>query len=520
MKRLILALLTIVSLIPFFLSLVSSLEEPQVQSQLQLSQTNLLLEAAAWQGEAVEESLGATLRTALLESRPYAAGLTQYQSARTELVTYLEKLRGQLAALDQGDIDQTLPEALAKSGVNRQQLRTIIAKNQTQLDRLDLNLGLIQQREDQPQQALETWQTVLNKSESGQEKQTAQLLLALYQDKLLPANPETLIQENLSGWFQWQALDQLYRRQANLANADQPCETSECVALDQTIDIQAQQALVKLGLLNSLPLLGGGTGVLLLIGLLLQWAFRHDKAILATNAQTKWETPWDWETIWQVLVVGFFFASQILLPLAIGLLPIQVNSFTLVGKAFYVLATYAAIAIWGIGVLVISLRTFRPLPADWFRIKVSFKAVLWGLGGYLVALPLVVLISLVNQEIWQGQGGSNPLLSLALESQNWLVLGIFFFTAAVLAPFFEELIFRGFLLPSLTRYCPVWLAIIASSLLFAIAHLNLSEILPLLVLGSVLGVVYSRSRNLLSSMVLHSLWNSGTLISLFILGSS
>ena len=50
MKRLILALLTIVSLIPFFLSLVSSLEEPQVQSQLELSQTNLLLEAAAWQG--------------------------------------------------------------------------------------------------------------------------------------------------------------------------------------------------------------------------------------------------------------------------------------------------------------------------------------------------------------------------------------------------------------------------------------------------------------------------------------
>ncbi|MGA1623927.1 MAG: CPBP family intramembrane glutamate endopeptidase, partial [Synechocystis sp.] len=66
--------MTLVSLIPFFLSLVSSLEEPQVQSQLELSQTNLLLEAAAWRGEAVDESLGASLRTALLESHPYAAG--------------------------------------------------------------------------------------------------------------------------------------------------------------------------------------------------------------------------------------------------------------------------------------------------------------------------------------------------------------------------------------------------------------------------------------------------------------
>lgn len=100
------------------------------------------------------------------------------------------------------------------------------------------------------------------------------------------------------------------------------------------------------------------------------------------------------------------------------------------------------------------------------------------------------------------------------------MLGIFFFTAAVLAPVFEEIIFRGFLLPALTRYFPVSVAIILSSLLFAIAHLNVSEILPLFVLGSILGLVYSRSRNLLSSMILHSLWNSGTLLSLFILGGS
>lgn len=520
MKRLILALLTLVSLIPFFLSLVSSLEEPQVQSQLELSQTNLLLEAAAWRGEAVDESLGASLRTALLESHPYAAGLKQYEAARGELTSYVEKLSSQLGALDQDANDPSLSQALVNSNVNRQQLKRVIAKNQTQLDRLNVNLGLIQQHENQSPQALETWQTVVKQGEADSETAAARLLLALYQNKPLPPNPEVLIQENLSGWFQWQALERFYRRQANLGEQTQPCDTEACLALGKTIETQAQQALLKLGLLNSLPLLGGGIGVLLLVGLLLQWAFGHEKAILATHAQTKWDTPWDWETIWQVLVVGFFFSSQILLPLAIGILPIQVGSLTLLGKAFYVLGTYAAIAIWGIGVLLISLRTFRPLPADWFRIQVSGKAILWGVGGYLVALPLVVLISLVNQEIWQGQGGSNPLLSLALESQNWLVLGIFFFTAAVLAPFFEELIFRGFLLPSLTRYFPVWLAILASSLLFAIAHLNLSEILPLLVLGCVLGIVYSRSRNLLASMTLHSLWNSGTLISLFILGSS
>jgi len=36
----------------------------------------------------------------------------------------------------------------------------------------------------------------------------------------------------------------------------------------------------------------------------------------------------------------------------------------------------------------------------------------------------------------------------------------------------------------------------------------------------VLGVVYTRSRNLLAPMLLHSAWNSITMLGLFLLGSS
>ncbi|HEY9660386.1 MAG TPA: CPBP family intramembrane glutamic endopeptidase, partial [Allocoleopsis sp.] len=82
----------------------------------------------------------------------------------------------------------------------------------------------------------------------------------------------------------------------------------------------------------------------------------------------------------------------------------------------------------------------------------------------------------------------------------------------------EEILFRGFLLPSLTKYVPVWGAIGLSSLLFAIAHLSLSEVLPLAVLGAVLGFVYTRSRSLLAPMMLHSLWNSVTMVGLLLLG--
>jgi uncharacterized protein len=110
-------------------------------------------------------------------------------------------------------------------------------------------------------------------------------------------------------------------------------------------------------------------------------------------------------------------------------------------------------------------------------------------------------------------------LQTVLEEQDPVALIVFFLTAAVAAPLFEEVLFRGFLLPSLTRYMAVGWAIALSGFIFAAAHLSLSEVLPLMLLGCILGFVYTRSRNLLSPIALHSLWNSATMLGLFILGS-
>jgi uncharacterized protein len=173
----------------------------------------------------------------------------------------------------------------------------------------------------------------------------------------------------------------------------------------------------------------------------------------------------------------------------------------------------------GIGVLYLSIKSYFPLPADWFKFNWKSNWLLWGIGGYLVATPIVIVVSLINDKIWHGQGGSNPLLQIVLEGKDATALLLFFVTAAVAAPLFEEFLFRGFLLPSLTRYVPVWGAIAISGLVFGVAHLSLSEILPLTTLGIILGIVYVRTRNLLAPMLLHSLWNSSTLVSLFILGS-
>ena len=357
------------------------------------------------------------------------------------------------------------------------------------------------------------WQKLLNRVEDGEDEyyQTALVLNNLWENPPKVTNDaQSAIKNNLNGWFRDRALAKLYQVQD---------DTSSLSLLENQQQEAANNAIIKLSMISGIPIIGGFTGVILVIFLVTQLFIKQENSILAINSNKAWETPWNWEITWQVLIVGFFFVGQFVLPLLLGITGLNPGDSSLRIKALYVLFTYILMATGGIIVLYLSVKSFLPLPETWFKFKLTSNWFIWGFGGYLVAIPAVLFISLINQQIWQGQGGSNPLLYLALQAQDKVALTIFFITASIAAPVFEEIMFRGFLLPSLTRYLSVSTSIMLSGLLFAIAHLSLSEVLPLATLGIILGIVYTRSRNLLAPMLLHSLWNSGTLISLFVLGS-
>ncbi|HEY9675852.1 MAG TPA: CPBP family glutamic-type intramembrane protease [Waterburya sp.] len=560
-KRLILIALTIFAIAKVSLSLIESLGQPQIQSRLELYQTNLLLHAAEWQGPSTEVAAPKagtpdlkSARNALIGEKPFKTAQEQYEEARQLAQTTQTKIAAQLKELSSKELttspeltpaqpqielppiedapiteepqtQQPRSEGKPVRGRVQPSLQESLSQTKQLIDELDLRIGILQAQQGQKKAAITTWSKLTRRSANATQLasnppdalgQTAQVLTGLWDEppRLLP-DAESLIQKNLEGWFRYRSLSQLYQLQQR-QDALLSLQTQE-----QEI---AQQAMSKLALVGGIPGLGGLLGVGILLFLIGQRLLQGKQSILAKNSDVSWETPWDWETILQVLLLGFFYIGQVLLPyliipLLLGLLGLSPDTFSVRMKAFYVLASYLLMSGGGFLVLYLSLKPFLPLPEGWFRFNWRSNWILWGLGGYLVALPLVILVSFLNQKLWQGQGGSNPILPLALEGQDQIALSIFFLTACVAAPMFEEIFFRGFLLPSLTRYMPVWAAIGSSGLLFAIAHLSLSEVLPLATLGIVLGVVYTRSRNLLASMLLHGLWNAGTLLSLFVLGS-
>ena len=515
LKRAILALLTIFAIARIGFSLNDSFSQPQIKSRLELYQTNLVLHVAEFKSNPDDEFDLNEAVSSLVGEDPYSAASKQYQKARTEIKTTRDNFVKQLKQLDSSKPDETIVQNKPTENLaQKKQVKQQITELDRFIDELDLKRGILAAVQGQSQEAISIWDRQINQINNPQNNyaQTAILLKQLWQNQSqqLSKNAKSIIDSNLDGWFRYEAL----------AKFDRVNDIDDDLAALQAREIKiATNSVLKLAFISALPVFGGIFGTILLVFLAVQGLLKKEKSIIATNSNTVWETPWNWEITWQVLIVGFFFVAQIALPLLLGIFGINPVNSSLRVKALYVLATYMAMAIGGISVLYLSIKSYLPFPQDWFKIKLSDNWLVWGFGGYLVALPLVLLVSLINQQIWQGQGGSNPLLFLALQSQDKVALIIFFVTSSIAAPIFEEIMFRGFLLPSLTRYVSVGGAIIISAFIFAVAHLSLSEVLPLATLGVVLGIVYTRSRNLLAPMLLHSLWNSGTLISLFVLGS-
>ena len=152
-----------------------------------------------------------------------------------------------------------------------------------------------------------------------------------------------------------------------------------------------------------------------------------------------------------------------------------------------------------------------------WRIKPLASAVIAALAGWLRITPVVMLTGWVLVKVVGDPGGSNPLLELVLGSRDPLALALLAFTAVVLAPLFEEIIFRGALLPVLAHRFGPLAGVLWSGLLFGMAHISIGELAPLTVLGVGLGLVRMSSGRLLPSVLMHGTWNAVTFLNLLLL---
>ena len=219
------------------------------------------------------------------------------------------------------------------------------------------------------------------------------------------------------------------------------------------------------------------------------------------------------------VVLGELVMPLLLAPLLQGLLK-PLSSQPALQQGLLVLGLYSGLMAAPLVLLWSQLRPHAPRPqGGWLQWhwRPLASALRRALVQVLLVLPLVALVGWVLERLVGDPGGSNPLLELVLNSANPLALLCFAFTALVMAPLFEETLFRGVLLPVLAQRWGGLAAVVVSALLFGIAHLSLGELPPLFVLGLGLGWLRLQSGRLGPSVLMHSLWNGLTFANLLLL---
>lgn len=151
--------------------------------------------------------------------------------------------------------------------------------------------------------------------------------------------------------------------------------------------------------------------------------------------------------------------------------------------------------------------------------------------AWVMAFPLVLFLSQALEVIVSKIFGTSTLpdqiavkfLKATFDSPTYFILAVLSIT--ILAPLVEETLFRGFLQTFIRKHLGPKQAIIITSICFSLFHYaagqglgNIMIILSLFVLALFLGFLYEKQGSILAPMVLHSLFNTVSVINLYLFG--
>jgi membrane protease YdiL (CAAX protease family) len=178
---------------------------------------------------------------------------------------------------------------------------------------------------------------------------------------------------------------------------------------------------------------------------------------------------------------------------------------------------------------VFLLLSFKYQKAFWSP-KVHFSPRAWipllktvGLS-FLALFPFLCLCNFIWQLVlsllvhlnWIQGLEAQSIIEAFLESPSRLHTFLLSLNAIVIAPFLEELIFRGgvyrFLKAKLSNHSSSLL----SAFLFAALHGNISSFAPLWLLGCWLNTLYEKTNAIWAPTLLHSLFNANSLLLLYL----
>jgi hypothetical protein len=182
-------------------------------------------------------------------------------------------------------------------------------------------------------------------------------------------------------------------------------------------------------------------------------------------------------------------------------------------KPYALLPAYGLHAV--LGVVLLARVEGLPVAAVLARLKspAPLRALAWSAGFLALGVLLVLAVGLLLSPLLRNaQPPQRELMEMIRGTGGLLPTAVLFLTMAGLAPAFEELMFRGALLPWLQARLGARWAVPLSALAFAAIHLQPMALPTLFTLGTVLGLAARRTGGLLAPVAVHAAWNGGVFI--------
>ncbi len=167
--------------------------------------------------------------------------------------------------------------------------------------------------------------------------------------------------------------------------------------------------------------------------------------------------------------------------------------------------------------LVTGIVIHRIRPVAWLGLR--WKNWPW----VFIMAPLTVLTMWVAFAVLYAIGYDTLIESLGVQlvqdtvdlfqkTQDINVLIMMAFTAVIVAPFCEEVVFRGYIYPALKRFSGPWIGALVSALFFSAAHGSVATLAPLFIFGLALVFLYEWTGSIWAPISVHFLFNGATVV--------
>lgn len=207
-----------------------------------------------------------------------------------------------------------------------------------------------------------------------------------------------------------------------------------------------------------------------------------------------------------LLYIIIYFGLMYLLSFELALLQEDGENYS---GVITILASLAAVGLYGVIFYLRDVKVNR-------YIRVKRVSVLDGVITFTMAIGFRMLTGAYF--VWaENIAVLKESLDKAQESYNFNTMTSFsiitvVFSVCIVAPVFEEILFRGLVQRELMNIMPPFGAIAVQGVLFGIAHAVLAQSVFAAVYGVILGVIYYKTKNILVVMLAHMFFNLSSVL--------